>query len=480
MSFHNRPFVYNMHMKIRISLFFASLICFFLLSLTAFADTTIFSGGMGRANFNSNGSQVLFTTDQTGYLFNCDDNNLYYQKTTNGGSSWAGQVQFNDAAINGDCQVNAIWYDQWTPSGSGDLVHIIAADDTTDNDLIYIEFDTSDDSYSVAGNISDAAGMAAGNYQTWNNNIAITKATDGDLYAAVADDTSHYVLTCTGTCTTASNWAETSGASPFEGDDDHIQLMPLASGDILMIQHDLSADVIESKVWNETSWSGFTTVESSVEDLSTAINEFGNVPLTATLNPHDNTIYIAYIDYDTGADFGSGDDDDIKTAKYSGGSWSTTTDASTNNADGVAPYGLSMAFDSGNEEVYLAYSGPDNTVSGTHSDTTTNYYYKKSSDDMSTWSSQSAAISGTDRPDWRSRLVGLNLISNERLYLIWFYDHGASDEYLYGDTIADLTPPPPGAVPEFSFYTYILALGVCLFLFIKKREAFNFIVNCFR
>jgi hypothetical protein len=441
----------------------------FIYVLPAFAQTTILDGTLAREHMNANGSQLVFTDDDTGYIYYCDGSNLFYQKTTNGGTSWASQVQISSAAIDGDCGTSVVWYDQWTPSDTGDLVHILVADRTTDDDLIYIEFDTSDDSSATAVNISDGASMDAGNYEVWLNNIAFTKATDGDLYAAVADDTSDYVLTCTGTCTTAGNWAETSGASPFEGDDDHIQLMPLATGDIIMIQHDLSADVVESKVWNETSWSAFTTIENSVEDLSTTIDEFGSPPLVATHNPDDHTIYLAYIDYNTGGDFGTGDDDDIKTAKYSGGSWSSTTNASTDNDGGVAPYGLSISFDDGNDDVYLVYSGPDNITSGTHDDGSTNYYYKSSDDEMSSWGAQSSPISTGDTTDWRTRLTGLNLISNERIYLAWFNDAGASNEYIYGETIADVTPPA-GGVPEFETYAYLATLLSCFILLFRSKK----------
>jgi hypothetical protein len=449
-------------------LLLASALSILLFSIPAFADTTIHEASMPRLNFNSNGAQTVFTGDQTGYLFFCNIYSLYYSKTTDAGSNWANAVKIDDADINDDCYSNAVWYDQWTPGDSGTKVHILAGDSSTDDDLIYIEFDTSDDSSTVAGNISDAAGMAAGNYEDYANNLAITKATDGDLYAAIADDTSDYVLTCTGTCTTSGNWAETSGASPFEAADDHIQLMPLSDGDIMMIQHDLSADVVEAKIWNETSWGSFSTIESSVEDLSETLVEFGSPPLTATINPDDHTIYLAYIDYDTGGDFGSGDDDDIKTAKYSGGSWSTTTDALTDNS-GVAPYGLSIAYDESNDEVYLSYSGPDNTVSGTHDDGSTNYYYKSSSNEMSNWGSQSAAIATSDFTDFRTRLVGMNFFSDERLYLIWFNDSGPTS-YLYGDTIVDLIPPAAPAAPEFRDYLYFTTLVICLYLVFNRRS----------
>ena len=69
------------------------------------------------------GPAGVFINDTHGYVFYIDaaSDNVAYRNTTDGGSTW------NDAvSISTDRNFNkvAIWYDQWTPGGTGDKIHI--------------------------------------------------------------------------------------------------------------------------------------------------------------------------------------------------------------------------------------------------------------------------------------------------------------------------------------------------------------------
>ncbi len=377
------------------------------------------------------GPQAVFTSDQNGYKFYRDaSGECVYSKTTDGGATWGGAVIVDDRGADTDCLSIAVWYDKWTPGDTGTNIHI-ATMDTASDTIWYNALDTSSDTRLTGSTAIDAgtnAGYTAGSatLSAGANYPTITKGTDGTIYIAIADGGQSIVVECSTTCGTTTNWTET-GTNPLDNANDQNILMPLASGSILLIDHDISGDVNRSKVWNNTSWdASWTSIGGTVTD-----NLLYDQVISATIDPTTNDIYLAYL-----ADVVTlGTDDDIGTAIYSGGSWTTKTNAVTNSAcAATASCGISsvsIAFNTNNKDVYVAYSA----IGSGGGVTNQNVYWKKSTDGMATWGSESSAVSASNEDIYN---VDLNMVSADRIFV--FYGKIGTD-VLNGDTIANLVPP---------------------------------------
>ena len=373
------------------------------------------------------GSQTVFTTDQTGYKFYVDTGGqCVYSKTTNAGAAWAAPVQIDSQL---DCLGVAVWYDRWTPGDSGNDIHIMTFD-TGSSDLWYNRLDVTTDVRSlVAAPITTTGANQGGSLVAGSNTGSITKATDGVLYMVMNDNSDSYVVECSTTCTTATNWIE-SGTNPMDADADFSMLMPLSSGNILLINRDISADDIRSKVWTTAgagSWSAaWTTIDANALEVTPA-SGYGS-QLSAALNIRTGDVHIAYVNLDTTAAFG-GNNDDIKTATYSAGAWTAKTDVVTNVAAAPAAIiDVNIGLNAYNGDVYVAYEG--RTTAGTN--TTGNVYWKSSTDGMTTWGAQSAAVNAAAGDIYG---VSLNMTSEERMHVSYL-----RTTTVFGDTIVDITP----------------------------------------
>ena len=362
---------------------------------------------------NGSSPTVVFISDQTGYAFYRDFTNAcVYSKTTNGGTSWGVAVTV-DAQT--DCLKIAVWYDRWTPGDTtGTYIHIVTLDAA---DLWYTRLDTSGDTLTTTVNAS--AANQGGGFAVGANIPSITKGTDGDLYMGVQDPGDSFVIKCSTSCQIATNWTE-AGTIPFDFATDWLILMPLSSGNILAIRWDISANDVQSKVYNDSgnSWDiSWTTIDVNAVENSAYDAHFG-----ATLNKSTGDIYLAYAtDVVT---FGT--NDDIRTAIYSSGVWTLKSDVLRNSAKGIT--GTKISFDENTNEIYAIYTA--RTTSGTAS--TGNVYWKKSADNMVSWGAEQGPINTTAGNIYGARV---NIISNERIYATW--DLTSADD-LFGNTIADL------------------------------------------
>ncbi|MFA4835040.1 MAG: hypothetical protein WC749_03070 [Dehalococcoidia bacterium] len=376
------------------------------------AEATIDASTTGTDLRGKNKPVMVFISDQIGYMFYVDGNNAtyVYSKTTNGGVSWGVAV----AVCSGtSCNGAAIWYDRWTPGDdTGNYIHMVFEDADAD-DIIYDRLNTADDSQLGDTIVFDFAASI-----NQSDNIAITKATGGVLYIGLSDANNSpgsHVKKCSATCGTAGNWVASEATSPLEQVNDYIRLLPLASGDVLLIRDDVSADDIQSKVYTSASsawsvsWTNIdtTAVESLVYQESIA----------ATVKRSDNTIYLTY-----GADVAGASIADIRTAVYSGGSWTSKTNVVT---DRNTMLNFDIAIDENTGDLYVAY------LEGT-AVTAMTAYYKKSTDGMTSWGAATQFNTTGGDLFW----VYTNMMSNERIYGAYRVDVVYD---LLGDTIADLT-----------------------------------------
>ena len=361
---------------------------------------------------------TVFISDQIGYTFFISSTNTcVYRKTTDGGAIWGSPVTVDSQT---DCLGVGVWYDRWTPGDTaGTYIHIVTFDSGSD-DLWYTRLDTSNDTLTTPVNASGAG--QGGTFASGANIASITKGTDGTLYIGIQDGSDSFVIKSTD----GTSWSE-AGSNPFDLATDFLILMPLSGGNIMAIRWDISADDIQSKVFNGSSWdAGWTNIDTNATDNTTYDGAFG-----ATVDKSTGKIYLVYA-----ADIGTlGSDDDIRTAVYSGGAWSAKTNVLTNDTKGIT--GAKISFDENTGDVYVVYSA--RTTAGTAN--TGNVYWKKSTDGMTTWGAEQGPVNTTSDDIYGARV---NMMSNERIYGTWY---GATPDDLFGDTIADLTPPSPPPPP---------------------------------
>ncbi len=401
---------------------FLFLVCFIpCLSQNVQAAVVTINSTLSVTSTSHNGATptTVFISDQIGYTFFISSTNTcVYSKTTNGGASWSSTVTVDSQT---DCLGVGIWYDQWTPGDStGTYIHIVTFDSGSD-DLWYARLNTSNDTLTTPVNASGAG--QGGAFASGTNLASITKGTDGTLYIGILGSDSFVLESTDGTA-----WSEAgTGATIFGTTADFLILMPLSGGNIMAIRWLIAADDIQSRVWDGSSWgAGWTTVDANAADNTTYDGAFG-----ATVDKSTGNIYLAYA-----ADIVTlGANDDIRTAVYSGGAWSAKTDVLTNDTKGIT--GAKIARDENNGNIYALYSAR----TGSSTATTGNVYYKKSTDGMTSWGAETGPVNTSSDDIYGARV---NMMSTERMYVTWY---GATPDDLFGDTIADISPPGPGPEP---------------------------------
>lgn len=384
----------------------------------------------------------VWISDTQGFVIYEDVNALTLASTTDAGATWG-----NSTTVYATTTLvsHAVWYDQWTPGDTtGTKVHIAFITSDT-NDIYYVQYDTVADTTSAAvtNTTAEGATLAAG-----TNEVAIVKATDGDLYVSTDDATDSFFYNCAGTCTTAGNWS--AAADPWgaaRGNDPHM-LRPLSAGAIMLIHWDDSTDDIESNVYTPgtNTWSGFDTSVNQNEANNTT---YDGSTLSSTINRSTGAVYLAYLgDSGTLADGTS----DIEVWKYTG-SWSQLSNAATNVSGALQA--VKIAVDEGTGNLYVAYVR--RTTAGTA--TSGDIYYKVSTNDGTSWSSESAAVNSQQSGDLYG--LNMNIMSTERLSITWKYIDGSNVDDLQHATIADLVPPGP-PVMETTFASNIGAASATL------------------
>ncbi len=369
------------------------------------------------------GAQTVFISDQVGYKFYVDGNgSCSYSKTTNGGTSWGTGVSIDSKTT---CFSISVWYDRWTPGDIGTDIHIMTADTTLD-DLWYNRLDTTTDArLLVAAPTSTAISSGqGGTISAGANTGSITKGTDGTLYMAMSDNTDSYVVECSADCGLATSWTET-GTNPMDLQPDFSLLMPLANGNILLINRDISADDMRSKVWDNAS--GTWDAAWTAIDISALENATYDPAFSAAVNVATGDVFLAYVDNATTGTVG-GANDDIRVWKYSGSTWSAGTDVITNSARGLTQVAISI--NANNGDVYVANTAQ--TTPGTA--TTARVYWASSTAAMTAWGPEQGPVDAAADDKYGPDLSGFNY---ERLYVSW-YDITSDD--ILGDTIANPTP----------------------------------------
>ena len=367
------------------------------------------------------GSQTVFTSDQVGYKFYVDNiGTCVYSKTVNGGTSWGVAVTVDSKT---DCTSIAVWYDAWTPGLTTGFIHISTMNVANATDILwYNRLDTLSDTLLSGTTPINAVSNSAQvpTYVAGVNEQTISRGTDGVLYMSASDASDSFVIKCSSSCDTTTNWIE-AGATFMDLDNDWNILMPLFSGNMLLINRDISADDIRTRVWNGTNWSAsWNAVDSNAIENATY-----DVGMAATQDHDSGDIFLVY-----GADHDSYTvlDHDVRSAKYVSGSWTATANIFTNTTRGLT--GVAVSLDSNTDTIYAAYglrTTPNTAATG-------NVYFATSTSALSTWSPERGPVNTVAGDIYG---IDMNIMSDERIYATW--EDPAPDD-IFGETIADVAP----------------------------------------
>jgi hypothetical protein len=363
------------------------------------------------------GAGTVFISDQVGYKFFVRSTGVCaYRKSTNGGASWDLPVTVDSQT---DCIGVSVWYDKWTPNDTGDYIHI-ATMDTSADELFYNRLDTNNDSLLLVTSTSTTLGSAAV-YAVTTNRHSITKATDGKIYMTADDGNGTVNVSCSSSCNISTNWT-TVGTAPQGNADSWSLLMPLSSGNIMMINRS-TTNTLRYSTWNGSNWSSMNNI-----DASAIRNTTYDVGVAATLDTDTGDLYIAYV---TDNNTFTVADHDIKTAVYTSGAWTGKTAVHTNIAGrGILQTAISRDQNTG--DIYVAYS--IRSTIGTVS--TARIYWKSSTDDMTSWGGEQGPIDSV-AGDYYG--IDMNIMSYDRIYASWF-DNTTAVRDIIGDTIANISP----------------------------------------
>ncbi len=320
----------------------------------------------------------------TAYIFYIDaSNDLVYQKTSDGGATWATAVSVKTGTL-----IKAsIWYDKWTPGNAGTLIHI-AYTESVGDDVLYRNLDTLDDSLSTEITVVDGASYTSG---SWAEGVVdIVRARGGNLYIGFWGDAGgefgFYRSTDTG-----ATW--TSRAQLADGNEaDGILLMPgneTDEDDIWCIYWDRSADALSLKVYDNSgdSWSE-TSIASSMVDFTVYYQ------MSAAPRHSDNHVILAAwseIDAATA---------DLKAWDIGSSSSITALTGIVTDLDASAQ--VAVFVNQQDDSIYVAY------LKGGTWQAIVDAVYKKSTDGGTTWGSEQT-YSEASADDIRALWAGLSV-----------------------------------------------------------------------
>lgn len=321
----------------------------------------------------------------TAYIFYVDgSSDLAYQKTSDGGTTWAAAVSINTDAI-----IKAsIWYDRWTPDNAGTIIHI-AYTEADGNDVLYRNLDTLDDSLSTEVAVFAGTSFTNGN---WGAGVVdIVRARGGNLYLGFWGDGvgefGFYRSTDNG-----ATWA--SRADVADGNEaDGILLMPgneTDEDDIWCVYWDRSLDTLNLVVYDNSgdSWSA---VSISLAIIMT--DDVSYYQMSAAPRHSDNHVILA-----AWSEIGAVAD--LKVWDIGGTGDVTAMTNVVTDLDEAAQ--VAVFINQQNDDIYVAY------LKGGTWESTVDAVYKKSTDGGTTWGSEQA-YSEAAADDIRALWAGISI-----------------------------------------------------------------------
>lgn len=344
---------------------------------------------------------VVFSTASIGYWFYIDSDGTFgYSKTTDGGATWGAQVEISSATTHVAFDV---WFDQWTPSDSGTLIHTWYFDST--NDIVrWRTLDTSGDTLGTQRACFTGASAVAGRGAFCSG----TKTRSGYLYVAFDIDAGaeRGLVRSTDSGTT---WSSNLSTTFVNASGDQCLMFPATgtgdNNDVVSIMHVAASDVFQLRGWDSSAGTLFNSVTLGLIDNTTDLT--GQMGFSASVRHSDGAIIIAWVnDRDTVTS-------DFWAASITANSTATKTDFTNIAANKDDIYYPQIFIDQNTDAIYIAFQG---TLDGLENlGTATKTYYIKSTDGGTTWSAGNTYQEGATSANFQTWCP----ISGPRFYVGW-------------------------------------------------------------
>jgi len=364
---------------------------------------------------NKSGRQQVFVSRLIGYQFYSDSvlNDLFYEKTTDGGQTWGAAVTVSTALIAGF----DVWYDKWTPGITGTLIHIAYIDNTS-ADVFYKNLDTASDT------LGSEVAVYAGTTVDTRHQCSIAKMRGGNLYLWFMLGGAIEAGLCRST-DGGVNWTERSDTGIVEDDDDDIVLVfpgnETDNQDPWFLFQDRTGAAISLKVHSD---SGDSTAETAIAAMAWVSLTTVGYGFSASVRHSDNHLILAYF---TERDSATGD---LKV--YDIASTASITAKTNITTDKDDMYNPCVCIDQATGDIYVGYMGK---ADGSETiGTSVTPFYQKSTDGGTTWGGEQAyGETGRAHLAMSCDLGG----SGGSRFMPCFRDNGASDLYLnYVNSVA--------------------------------------------
>jgi hypothetical protein len=341
-------------------------------------------------------------------------------KTSDSGASWSAQDGANNPA-GATNRSMAVWFDQETKDNSGALLHIAFVMAAATNEVHYIQFDTSDDTWGTDRTIDSLTVSAT----SGDSDAAITVAKSGRVYVAARGDyeadtenTDHSMLSSTDGFATAG----TSEGSPYSADEEVVKLFPGAAADaddICAVVFDAVNQDLEFWKYDESAgtW-GVTAIDATSSVTGAEARSYKGV-FDAVSRHSDEHILVVYwnaVDSATG---------DFRCVDITQATPTITQKANidTDTDDSSFP---SLLINQQNDDVYVAYCGSD--TGDELLLVTVICYFKKSDDDMTSWGTEQTY--GIENDDLRMTSLGRTIGNSGGRIMPAFYDDDDVDIFV--------------------------------------------------
>ena len=364
---------------------------------------------------------LVCVSNSTCYSFSIDNESgaghtgFVYRKTTDGGATWATnvQIQSNAAQLAGD-----VWYDQWTPGDTGTLIHMWFFDSTADR-VSWQSLDTASDTLGTARQVFGGASAVGGR----GSFVSGTKTRSGYLYCAYDIDAGAekgFQRSTDGGTT----WSTVLSATFVEATLDECMLFPATgtgdNNDCWAIYHDASADALTMKMWDSSAVAEVesSTVQSCIENTADEAQR----PFSGAIRLSDGHLIV--VSNSDGVTLANNDMQVWDVSAVNAGSQTgitAKTDLTTNKANYY-----SSVYINPSDKIYVAYNGKRDGTETVNS--SSKIYYATSTDGGTTWSSGDTAYSenaaGVNNQTWASN-------SGPRFLVQWRQDRASPDEGLW-------------------------------------------------
>lgn len=335
---------------------------------------------------------AVFTSQSVGYafFFTGVGANLVYKKTTDSGASWGSEVTVASNADHGpNCP--AIWFDKWTPGGTGTKIHI-AYVDIDAFEVTYISLDTATD---TLGSHIVVKALAAFDFETTLSVSQICVSRGGNIYILYSgDDSGTPVNGFARSVDAGANWTDRTSPIEVLADGPFCELLPgnaADNQDMYLVYGDQSASAITVKTYDD---SGNSWGESSAQGGTVVLGTAGLRQVSGAVQHSDGLIVVAI---NTHIDNAAGD---LIVATFDGTNWSTKTNILTDKDDWAIPQ---VFIDQNTDDWYVAWLGnPDGSSTWT---ATVSVYYAISTDQGANWGTPVNYDEGTD-DDYRCLWAG--------------------------------------------------------------------------